>query len=536
MGKKKLDELFQEKFNDFEQLPDDKVWKAIEASLDKKKRRVIPLWWKLGGVAAVLAIGLFAINPFANSTDENPSVVDVEQHDSDSLERNNTKPAKILDLSDADETELTEANSQDIGEDTANGDADNPSKDTGSEPKKDVALSPGIKSKKKMQYTATQNEKFTKIDPKASTRITDVPDHKSNKDFTPKDNLEHLKENVQESVAEQVSANKSITDQSVEETIVQQGDNSNSIKNENGSLRETTEERTIARNDIEQNEAKVNEGAVEDETKKSIFDEINKQEEAVIAESEPRKRWSAGPSVAPVYFDAFGEGSPVHSILVPNSKSGETNLSYGLLVAYEISDRLSIRSGLHKVGYGYETGDIEFSSSLDGAITDQMNNIDYAATARTLVVKSKAGSTAVSVNESANDQAFNLEGANNSFARDGTMSQQFGYLEVPLELNYALVDRKVGINLIGGFSSLFLVNNSVSLTSGNQTTEMGEANNMNNLNFSTNIGLGIDYNFTPKVKLNIEPLFKYQLNTFSEVDGTFNPFSIGIYSGLSFKF
>jgi len=92
------------------------------------------------------------------------------------------------------------------------------------------------------------------------------------------------------------------------------------------------------------------------------------------------------------------------------------------------------------------------------------------------------------------------------------------------------------VNLIGGFSSLFLLNNSISLTAGDETTQMGEANNVNSINFSTNIGLGIDYDFTPKIKLNIEPLFKYQLNTFSEVDGSFNPFSIGIYSGLTFKF
>ena len=116
------------------------------------------------------------------------------------------------------------------------------------------------------------------------------------------------------------------------------------------------------------------------------------------------------------------------------------------------------------------------------------------------------------------------------------MEQQFGYLEIPVELNYVLFDKRFGINLIGGVSSLFLVDNAISLTSGELTTEVGEANNINSVNFSTNVGFGVNYKLTPKVQLNIEPVFKYQLNTFSKTDGTFNPFSIGVYSGLSFRF
>ena len=542
MGKKNLDELFQEKFTDFEQVPDEKVWQAIEASLDKKKRRVIPLWWKLGGVAAVLGIGLLAINPFASFLDGEPSLTDVEQRKTDSLKKIETKEAKILNSTDANETELTDVNSQDNEKGTAKDNEYGFSKNINSDPKNNVKLSPSSKAKEKSQLTSSQKEnrhkaKSNKITPEPNSLITDVPNNKAIKDIDPKDNLEPLDKNLQEGIAGQEDVKKSITDKAAEEAIVQQGNKSNPInKDEEGVLNEKVGDTGIAQNDIIQKDNKTEEELSNAGQKKSIFEEIDKQEEAVVAENEPTNRWSAGPSIAPVYFDAFGEGSPVHSILVPNSKSGETNLSYGLSVAYQINKRLSVRSGLHKVDYGYDTGDIEFSSSLDGAITDQMDNIDYATTARNLVVRSKAGSMAVSVNESSTEQAVDAQNASTSIARNGSMSQQFGYLEVPVELNYALVDRKMGINLIGGFSSLFLVNNSVSLSSGDETTQMGEANNVNNINFSTNIGLGIDYDFTPKIKMNIEPLFKYQLNTFSEVDGTFNPFSIGVYSGLTFSF
>jgi len=39
MQKKNLDELFRDKLSDFKQTPDNKVWRAIDASLNKKKKR-----------------------------------------------------------------------------------------------------------------------------------------------------------------------------------------------------------------------------------------------------------------------------------------------------------------------------------------------------------------------------------------------------------------------------------------------------------------------------------------------------------------
>ena len=119
---------------------------------------------------------------------------------------------------------------------------------------------------------------------------------------------------------------------------------------------------------------------------------------------------------------------------------------------------------------------------------------------------------------------------------DGKMVQQLGYIEVPLEVNYALVDQKFGVDLIGGLSSLFLVDNAVLLESRELVTEMGEANNVNSMNFSANVGMGLNYKFSPKLQFNLEPMFKYQLNTFSKTAGNFHPFSVGVYSGVSFRF
>jgi hypothetical protein len=266
-----------------------------------------------------------------------------------------------------------------------------------------------------------------------------------------------------------------------------------------------------------------------EENKKSIFEAIEAQE--TLAETtDEGGRWMVGPSLAPVYFDAFGNGSPIASNFVNNSKSGSVNMSYGLQVAYKVSRRLSIRSGIHRVDYGYNTEEVGFTSSPIARPSSLIRTISYSENSKSLVVHS----TASGAREPQQPSAVDITAP--SPARQGEMVQEFGYLEVPVEMQYTLIDKKWGLNLIGGMSSLFLMDNSVSLESSGTTTEVGESNNMNDLNFSTNLGFGVFYRLNPRLELNLLPMFKYQLNTFSQTEGNFRPYSIGVYSGLSFRF
>ena len=512
MDKKKLDELFQNKFLDFKEMPDEKVWNSIEASLDKKKKnRLVPIWWKLGGIAAALLIGFILFNPFntSNSTEEIITHVEQNEQKIDSTmdksiegivpQKNSENEIKIAseDIELSDDNENTEA----VVTSSENAAEQNEAK--ANRLKNNSQLGTKNLSTKDYGVAETQDDSEEK---KSNANKTQTNVHKN--DF---DNTAVAKTDVQ-------------TNQVIEKSL---GENSNNTVINNETIANSnSQENTLANVDEEKHLDEV----MEDSKGKSIFEEIEAQEEEVVAESS-NKKWSAGPSIAPVYFNAIGEGSPVNSIFVPNSKSGNVNLSYGLSVAYEVSKKLKIRSGIHKVDYGYNTNDVAFSSSLTSSTNGQINNINYTSTAENLVVTSKKSGSG---NLAVTNKSFDFSSQNPG--RDGVMSQQLGYLEVPLELNYALIDNKFGVNLIGGVSSLFLMDNSVALTSGELTTEMGEANNVNNMNFSTNIGLGVNYKFSPKVQLNVEPVFKYQLNTFSETAGDFRPYSIGIYSGLSFKF
>jgi hypothetical protein len=103
-------------------------------------------------------------------------------------------------------------------------------------------------------------------------------------------------------------------------------------------------------------------------------------------------------------------------------------------------------------------------------------------------------------------------------------------------MKYNLYDKRLGLNLVGGFSTFILYDNSLSLISGSGSTDLGDANNLNDLNFSGNFGVDLDYKISKSWYLNVAPMFKYQFNTYSGSSGNFRPYYFGLYSGLNYKF
>jgi cytoskeletal protein RodZ len=69
MSKQNLDNFFKNTFENFEEFPPEIVWGNIEAQLSKKKkRRVVPFWWKHSGVAALLLISFGVYNFYFNDS------------------------------------------------------------------------------------------------------------------------------------------------------------------------------------------------------------------------------------------------------------------------------------------------------------------------------------------------------------------------------------------------------------------------------------------------------------------------------------
>jgi hypothetical protein len=266
--------------------------------------------------------------------------------------------------------------------------------------------------------------------------------------------------------------------------------------------------------------------------KQSIFDAIKEQKQleskdAVAKISSQENLWEIAPNIAPVYYNTLSQGSSIDASFADNSQSGDVNISYGIGVRYALSDRLKIRSGISNVALSYSTSGIELG---DGPVSLALKTIDYASEG--VVVIAQDLGTFSSQNQDGTFGDITPKSTNG----EAFINQNISYYEVPLELSYTLFDSAFGLDVIGGISTLLLGNNEVSVTAGNYNEVLGSANNLSSLSFATNIGLGLHYKMSSKFRLNIEPMFKYQLNPYTDSSVSFKPYYLGVYTGLSFKF
>lgn len=487
------DNIFREKLGNYAAEPDPHVWDRIRHSLDKKQRkRLVPLWFPLGAAVAVVLLALWFTGPFSDPNPGNLPVSGTEKAPSEA------PSGKSRALDSRPESEVSGATGTGVAETATDASpATSPtSSAAANRPQASGEIAGSPKTEDHLHAAQNKNGAGNKKG-LSGTAPSDF-----------KESGSEVAENAPGKAANTLVPNPSESNQA----LVTSGKTAPPGATETG---------------LTQADAAAE---AEESGKKSLFDAIKEQEAEPVVASETGK-WSMGPSVAPVYYNSFGNGSPIASTFMENSKSGTVNLSYGLSVAYEVSNRLSLRSGIHKVDFGYNTNQVSFTSTVAVRPSSLIRTISYSENSKNVVVHSTLNPTGPAQQEGA---ALDITAP--SPQREGRMLQQFGYLEVPIELQYALIDRQWGLNLIGGMSSLFLIDNSVSLDSNGTSTEIGEASNMNALNFSTNLGLGVYYQLNPRWQLQLQPMVKMHLNTFNETAGSFRPYTVGVYSGMSFRF
>ena len=297
-------------------------------------------------------------------------------------------------------------------------------------------------------------------------------------------------------------------------------------------ISEVTSEITSAEKDISITAEKVNSQEVEEDGsvaekasgKISIFDEIAKQEPKVVTESS-KGSFEVSTHAAPIYHGNFGRGNFLDPQFNNKHSQGEITYSYGINIAYAISDKIKIRSGISKVNMSFNTNGVVYSAIIGPVPISSISMNSTPEDPEMSTTPPPASSAMFTGSDRATIGSL----------LPGMLNQKMGFIEVPVELEYNLIDEKFELNVIGGASTLFLDQNSVSVNSGNYSA-VGKANNLNEISFSTNIGLGLDYNLSEKFKLNLEPMLKYQLNTFNSASSENQPFYLGIYSGFSYKF
>ena len=256
----------------------------------------------------------------------------------------------------------------------------------------------------------------------------------------------------------------------------------------------------------------------------------NPLEEILLTkESEKKKtipktnKWQITSNVAPVFINSSSKESPIDPALNQYNKTFETNLSLGIGLGYAISKKITIRSGVNRFTMAYATNDIFFRAGLGNPAMQNMTSANNGAGLE--LVSRPAAVDIASANE-----------ISPQVISEGSITQKMGYFEIPLEMSYAVVNKKFGIDVIGGISTLFLTENEITMQSGAMTSTLGKASNLRDIHFSSNIGIGFRYRFWKSFQARLEPTLKYQLNTFTDNATGFKPYFIAVYSGISFGF
>ncbi|WP_370477474.1 hypothetical protein [Tamlana flava] len=499
--KKHIDRLFQESFKDFEVKPRDAVWKNIEAHLyqKKKKRRVIPIWWRYAGVAALLLLFLTLGGLYLNGSGDVPAnqVVDTEENIPNTNQIKKTLP--LNDNLDKNEVLITNTNVSEENIENTKSDGSIPSNSSS------IAETSSSKveneSKLSLRSNKQENSKAKILGSDDNQTLANLA-NKETDDQTLQTNL----------VNESKTVLSKTSDEDTDNILIDREKAKNIIKNSSGNNAEIAKKNgEVAQENVVKNNLTIEEAV--DKNKDLLNEE----------KANPNNRWTIAPNVAPVYFNTLGEGSSIDPQFNNNSKTGELNMSYGITASYAINDKIKVRSGINKVNLGYSTNDIITYQSVGlSSSSNALQNVN-GSTSEISVVSSEVLASG--------DVPQSL------FTSNTTINQAFGYIEVPLEIQYTVLDKKLGLNVIGGFSSFFLDKNEIySKTANGPQILLGEANNINKMSYSANFGLGLNYQISKKFDLNLEPMFKYQFNTFNNTSGNFTPFFIGVYTGFAIKF
>ena len=309
---------------------------------------------------------------------------------------------------------------------------------------------------------------------------------------------------------------------------------------------------TAARNDVLANQTTEKELTTSDQstkesTKKSLKEETPFKKEKTKSEAESNINQK---KKEPLYFTdsrftpttpskGSGKGnwgikaeiSPMFAAqkqvgVSPDTKSVNT-VSGGMIAFYKLNDRITISSG------------VRFSQMKQGTHSDYTMSKTAGITYLQSVQKDANISSDVSLYLPAVSSIVYSNGmqttSNNVFGSD--VSQDFKYLEIPIQASYKLIDKMFSVGLTGGISTNFLIGNIASITENGIKLSKGNTDNLRNVLYSGSAGIELGYELNKNMVLTVEPRIKQYLHSVSSNDlVNFKPLQLGIFTGITYYF
>ena len=264
------------------------------------------------------------------------------------------------------------------------------------------------------------------------------------------------------------------------------------------------------------------------------------------------QRWSLGGQFAPAVYSyrhlTASEGNTDLKKYYDQIEEGIFTIAGGINLNYRATGRLVIYSGIYYAQMGQNINRVgEFILSSMGWETSEI----HRKIAEKYYLVDHSTGTISSSNENLKivhqpEEAFQAT----SLGRDpyeyrqetletidAQILQNYRFLEVPLMAKYRVIDKDIGVNLLGGISTNFLIDNSATLFLDGNIYSTIVTSDINPMNYSGTLGLGMDYEVLPGLLFNVEPTFKYYLNSFNQKNliGS-HPYSLGIFTGVRYVF
>lgn len=257
--------------------------------------------------------------------------------------------------------------------------------------------------------------------------------------------------------------------------------------------------------------------------KKNLIAENTKTNVGIETEN-GKNKWSVSPVFAITNSNSFSNASPLDNTLNEANTSGRNNYSYGVKLAYQLATKWELQSGVLVQNMNFQTTNITVNPSAIGPEIFKNKYLGKTEIPRGFVnIPSATAETSLALDSQ-------------SAAVPAQINESISFLEIPVEVAYTFLEsRKFRSKIVTGFSSLFLQQNNTNINAENISFST-ENKSINSINFSGNIGLDFQYSINPQFELSINPMFKAQLNTFSKESVEFEPYTIGVYTGIIYKF
>jgi hypothetical protein len=259
-----------------------------------------------------------------------------------------------------------------------------------------------------------------------------------------------------------------------------------------------------------------------------------------INEEKRSKRWELGAKVSPTYLSTSLKTANQALSQMDNNENAVLSYTGGFSVAYSMTKRLSIQTGIYYSSLGREVQGVTSYSGFEPFASSKSGTIFGVITSSGTINSINSDIYLADVAGDRIDGYYSVDNfdpvKSNLVPFGDQLRQNFEYLEIPLMVRYKLIDRKLDFNILGGMSYNFLVGNQTwAMNNSGSKVLIGSTEGIDHLLLSSSLGMSMEYELSERFSLNLEPQVRYYLNTGGDL-GSGNPYTFGIFSGMHFRF